>query len=52
MGRRSRYSPELRDPALRLVMETEQKHESQWPAICSGGSKVPDEPRSNLLLTP
>ena len=37
MGRASRYSPEVRDRAVRLVLEHEREHDSQWAAIRSTG---------------
>lgn len=32
MGRPSRYSPEVRERAVRMVREHEQEHDSQWAA--------------------
>ena len=40
MPRRSRYSPELRDRAIRMVQEQAGAHPSQWAAICSIAEKV------------
>ena len=40
MGRPSRYSPEVRDRAVRLVLAQEGEHRSQWQAICSIAEKV------------
>jgi transposase len=40
MGRQSRYSPELRERAVRLVQEQQKDHPSEWAAICSVASKV------------
>ena len=40
MGRRSRFSPEVRERAVRLVMETEDEHPSQWAAIQSIAVKI------------
>jgi len=39
MGR-LRYSPEVRERAVRMVREHEQEHESQWAAIRSIASKI------------
>jgi transposase-like protein len=40
MTKRTRYSPEVRDRAVRLVFEQESEYESQWSAIESVASKI------------
>ena len=40
MGRKSRYSPEVRERAVRLVFESEEDHDSQWAAIRSVARKI------------
>ncbi len=40
MGRPSRYSPEVRERAVRMVGEHESEHDSQWAAIRSIASKI------------
>src|SRR5262249_29977906 len=40
MGRRSKYSPELRERAVRMVFEHTEEHPSQWAPIRSGGKKL------------
>ena len=35
MSRASRFSPEVRERAVRMVLEHIDKHESQWAAISS-----------------
>lgn len=40
MGRPSKYSGEVRERAVRLVVEQAAAHESQWAAICSVAAKL------------
>ncbi len=40
MNKRTRYSPEIRERAVRLVFEHESEHESQWAAIGSVAAKI------------
>ena len=40
IGKRSRYPAEVRDRAVRLVMESEGGHDSQWAAITSVAAKI------------
>lgn len=35
-----RYAPEVRERAVRLVLEQQREHESQWAAIRSVAAKV------------
>ena len=40
MGRRSRFSPEVRERAVRMVLESKGEHDSQWAAIRSVAQKL------------
>jgi len=40
MGRPSKYSPELRERAVRMVFEHNEEHPSQWATIRSVGEKL------------
>ena len=40
MGKPSKYSPEVRERAVRLVFEQRKAHESEWAAISSIAEKM------------
>ena len=40
MGRQGKFSPEVRERAVRLVLETQEQHASEWAAITSVASKI------------
>ena len=40
MARASRYSPEVRERSVRMVLEHQGEHDSQWAAIGSIAAKI------------
>lgn len=40
MPRRSQFSPEFRERAIRMVLDQTPQHTSQWAAVCSIAEKV------------
>jgi transposase len=46
MNKANRYSPEVRERAVRVVLEHERDYPSQWQAICSVADKIGCSPDS------
>ena len=40
MNKQTRYSPEVRERAVRMVLEHQGEYESQWAALCSIAQKI------------
>jgi len=46
MTRSNRYSPEVRERAVRMVLEHEREYDSQWSAIVSIAAKIGCNPET------
>ena len=46
MGRPSKYAPEVRERAVRMVLDGQSRHESQWAAIRSIAEKFGCSPET------
>lgn len=40
MSKRVRYSPEVKERSVRMLLEHQDEYSSQWQAICSIASKI------------
>ncbi len=40
MTKNTRFSPEVRQRAIRMVLESQGEYDSQWAAICSIAPKI------------
>ena len=40
MNRNNRYSPEVRERAVRLVLEQQSEHSSEWATMTSIAAKI------------
>ena len=49
MKKSTKYSPEVRERAVRMVREHQDEHESQWAAICSIAGKIGCTPETLRL---
>ncbi len=46
MTRRTRYSPEVRERAIRMILDHEREYDSQWSAIVSIATKIGCSPET------
>ncbi|WP_024167553.1 transposase, partial [Escherichia coli] len=46
MTKNTRFSPEVRQRAIRMVLESQGEYDSQWAAICSIAPKIDCTPET------
>jgi transposase len=46
MARQTRYSQEVRERAIRMVLDHRGEYDSEWEAICSVAEKIDCSPAS------
>jgi transposase-like protein len=46
MSKRTRYSPEVRERAVRMVFDHQNEHDSEWSAIVSIATKISCTPET------
>ena len=51
MTKKTLFSPEVRQRAVRMVLESQGEYDSQWAAICSIAPKTGCTPETCLLYT-
>ncbi|OVD15543.1 transposase, partial [Escherichia coli] len=49
MTKNTRFSPEVRQRAIRMVLESQDEYDSQWAAICSIAPKIGCTPETLLV---
>ena len=52
MTKNTRFSPEVRQRAIRMVLESQDEYDSQWAAICSIAPKIGSPCRYHDTLWP
>ncbi len=52
MTKNTRFSPEVRQRAVRMVLESQSEYDSQWATICSIAPKIgcTEPPRESWRL--
>ena len=48
MTKNTRFSPEVRQQAVRIVLESQGEYDSQWAAVCSIAPKIGCTPPETL----
>ncbi|CAD5647530.1 putative transposase family protein [Escherichia coli] len=50
MTKNTRFSPEVRQQAVRIVLESQGEYDSQWAAVCSIAPKIGCTPPETLRI--